>query len=130
MIETFMVVLTVGGLISTGAWYYSKHLPQQRMRSFIRRLSPRGEFILVMLVGFGPITTLQLLGLVQSRRSGGSSGAELSNLGLVAGVVGALALLAAVLGVGKLRGWSLATFGSKVSWRGAAAGPLLFVVTW
>jgi hypothetical protein len=40
-----------------------------------------------MLVGFGPITTLQLLGLIQSRRSGGSSGAEMSNVGLVAGVI-------------------------------------------
>ena len=82
-----------------------------------------------MLVGFGPITTLQLVGLIQSRQSGGSSGAEMSNVGLVAGVIGELVILAAVLGIGKLRGWSLATFGSRISWRGAGVGILLFVVT-
>jgi membrane protease YdiL (CAAX protease family) len=101
----------------------------ERVRSFIRNLSPRGEFILVILVGFGPITILQLLGLIQSRRAGGSSGAEMSNVGLVAGIIGELAILAAVLGIGKLRGWSLATFGSRISWRDAGVGILLFVVT-
>lgn len=29
MIETFLVVLTVGGFISTAAWYYSRHLAQR-----------------------------------------------------------------------------------------------------
>lgn len=82
-----------------------------------------------MLIGFGPITTLQLLSLIQSRQNSGASGAETSNVGLVAGVIGELAILAAVLGIGKLRGWSLATFGSRISWRGAGAGILLFVVT-
>jgi len=123
-----MVVLTVGGLISAGAWHYWRNLKRQSMRSFIRRLSPRGEFILVMLVGFGPIITFQLLSLLQPARSGGSAGPAVSNAALVAGVIGALALLAAVLRIGKLRGWSLATLGFRVSWRGAAAGVLLFVV--
>jgi membrane protease YdiL (CAAX protease family) len=82
-----------------------------------------------MLVGFGPIITFQLLSLIQSRRRADSSGAEMSNFGLVMGVIGELAILAAVLGIGRLRGWSLATFGSQISRRGAAAGLLLFVVT-
>jgi hypothetical protein len=29
MVETFLVVLAVGGLISSAAWYYSRHLAQR-----------------------------------------------------------------------------------------------------
>ena len=99
------------------------------MKSFIRGLSARGEFCLVILVGFGPITFCQLLNLVRSHRVGDASGAGLSNAWLVAGVIGELMILAAILGIGKLRGWSLATFGSRISWRGTGAAIFLFVVT-
>jgi membrane protease YdiL (CAAX protease family) len=99
------------------------------VKSFIRGLSARGEFCLVILVGFGPITFCQLLNLVRSHRVGDASGAGLSNAWLVAGVIGELMILAAILGIGKLRGWSLATFGSRISWRGTGAAIFLFVVT-
>lgn len=82
-----------------------------------------------MLVGFGPITILQLLSWIQSQRNVGSPGAGISNVGLIAGVIGEAAILIAVLSIGRLRGWSLATFGFRISWGGAGAGILLFVVT-
>ena len=40
-----------------------------------------------------------------------------------------LLALAFALWVGRIRGWSLATLGSRISWKGTAAGVLLFFVT-
>lgn len=31
--------------------------------------------------------------------------------------------------IGRIRGWSLASFGSRISWKGTGAGVLLFIVT-
>ena len=81
-----------------------------------------------MLVSFGPITAWQILNLVRSH-PGKISNEEPSNLGLAAGIIGELVILAAVLAIGKLRGWSLTTFGSRISWPGTGAAILLFVVT-
>lgn len=40
-----------------------------------------------------------------------------------------LVILAVVFWIGRIRGWSFATFGLRVTWRLTAAGFLLFVVT-
>jgi hypothetical protein len=50
-----------------------------------------------MLVGFGPIVTFQLLSLLRPGQSNGPAAAGLSNVGLVVGLIGELALFAAVL---------------------------------
>ena len=39
-----------------------------------------------------------------------------------------LVLLIPILSIGELRGWSLSTFGSKISWKTTGAGILLFLV--
>jgi membrane protease YdiL (CAAX protease family) len=40
-----------------------------------------------------------------------------------------LLVLAFALWIGHIRGWSLASFGARVSWKGTGAGLLLFIVT-
>jgi membrane protease YdiL (CAAX protease family) len=39
-----------------------------------------------------------------------------------------MAILGIVLWIGHLRGWSLTTFGSQISWKNTGAGILLFIV--
>jgi uncharacterized protein len=92
------------------------------MKSFIRNLSAPAEFCLILFVGFGPFIALQLWNCVQSKR------VAISNGGVVAFPIVELVLLAAVLWIGKIRGWSLVAFGSRMSWRGTGSGILLFVV--
>lgn len=55
--------------------------------------------------------------------------AVINNAGVLGFPLVELALLLPVLWIGKLRGWSLRTFGSKISWKATGAGILLFLVT-
>ena len=80
------------------------------MTAFVRNLSVRLEFCLVLLVGFGPFVAMQLWNAVQRKPL------HMTNAGLVAFSITELILFAAVLWVGKVRGWSIAKFGFKVSW--------------
>lgn len=48
---------------------------------------------------------------------------------LITNTIFQLLLLATVLWIGRIRGWSPATFGAKISWKGTGGGVLLFVVT-
>ena len=75
-----------------------------------------------MLVGFGPFIAGQIWNFIQS----GST--EISNGGMIGFAAAELVLLAVVLWIGKIRGWSLATIGFKCSWKGTVAGVFLFVV--
>jgi len=47
---------------------------------------------------------------------------------LITNTIAQLALLTTVLYIGRIRGWSLATFGAKISWKGTGGGILLFAV--
>ncbi len=93
------------------------------MRSFIRNLTPRGEVFLVFAVCFG-------LGII--RRNIGRHlmpGAPLhGEFGLVALAIYQLLVLALVfLYIGRIRGWSFASFGFQISWKWTGLGVLLFV---
>ena len=92
------------------------------MKSFIRNLSARSEFCLVLPVGFGPFVAMQLWNVIQSKPL------HITNGGLVAVTIVELMLLVAVLWIGKERGWSIATFGFGISLRGTGGGLILFVV--
>src|SRR5262245_41667481 len=82
------------------------------MTAFARNLSVRLEFCLVLLVGFGPFIAMQFWNAVQRKPL------HMTNAGLVAFPITELILFAAILWVGKVRGWSIAKFGFKISWWG------------
>ena len=52
----------------------------------------------------------------------------INNYRLFEGPIIELILLSIVLWIGRIRGWSLATFGFKISWKSTAGGLLLFVI--
>ena len=94
-----------------------------RGKSFIRDLSARAEFCLVLLIGFGPlIIVFQLPTALQSKHL------ELTTSGTLGFPLVELVILVPVLWIGRIRGWSVATFGSRISWKGTGGGILLFVV--
>ena len=93
------------------------------MRSFIRNLTSGGEVFLVFAVCFG-------LGII--RRNIGQHlmpGAPLhGEFGLVTIAIYQLLVLALVfLYIGRIRGWSFASFGFQISWKWTGLGMLLFV---
>src|SRR5437660_9716771 len=93
-----------------------------RLRSFIRELSAPAEFCLILLVGFGPLVVFMLPNLLRVQP------AVINNAGTLGFPLVELILLIPVLWIGKLRGWSLSTFGSKISWKATGAGIVLFLV--
>jgi membrane protease YdiL (CAAX protease family) len=93
------------------------------MRSFVRNLSRPAEFCLVLLLGFGLTIGLQAWKLATSRPTTFTDGV------ILRGVILETIVLGAILQLGKIRGWSIATFGSRISWRGTGGGILLFIVT-
>ena len=97
--------------------------PFPRIKSFIRNLSARAEFCLILLIGFGPlIIVFQLPTAIQSKHL------ELTTGGTLAFPLVEVAILVPVLWIGRVRGWSVARFGSIISWKGTGGGILLFVV--
>jgi len=93
-----------------------------RLRSFIRELSVPAEFCIVLLVGFGPLVVFMLPNLLRVKP------AVINNTGTLGFPLIELVLLIPILWMGKLRGWSLSTFGSKISWKATGAGIALFLV--
>src|SRR5208283_3775545 len=93
-----------------------------RLKAIIRELSAPAEFCLILLVGFGPLMVFVLPNLPRSKPI------VVSNAGVLCFPLVELMLLIPVLWIGKLRGWSLRTFGSKISWKATGAGILLFLV--
>jgi hypothetical protein len=98
------------------------------VKSFVRNLPAPAEFFLVVLVGFwwGIIGSIRQL---LNHLSHTAQPEHVSN-GLVLCVVGMQVLVMAfTFWIGRIRGWSLSSFGSRISWKGAGAGVLLFIVT-
>jgi len=95
------------------------------MKSFIRNLSARGEFCLILLIGFGPLILIfQLPTALQSKHL------ELTTGGVLLFPLVELVILVPLLWIGRIRGWSVATFDFRISWKGTAGGVLLFVVAY
>ena len=97
----------------------------ERVKSFIRGLSGRAEFCLVLLIGFGPLILIfQLPTALQSKHL------ELTTGGTLVFPLVELVILVPLLWIGRIRGWSVATFDFRISWKGTAGGVLLFVVAY
>ena len=94
-----------------------------RIRSFISRLPVPAEFCLVLLIAFGFDYAYQLWTISRGDPILISNRLILSSLGLD------LVKLGIILWIGRIRGWSVSTFGWRISWLGTAAGLGLFIVT-
>ena len=53
---------------------------------------------------------------------------EITTGGVLAFPLVELVILVPLLWIGRIRGWSVATFGSRISWKGTGGGILLFIV--
>jgi membrane protease YdiL (CAAX protease family) len=98
------------------------------MKSFIRNLSAPTEFCIVILVFFW----WGIIGSVRqfvSHLTHTAQPEQVSNGVVLAVVTMQLLVIAFALWIGSIRGWSLASFGARVSWKGTAMGVLLFIVT-
>jgi len=93
-----------------------------RLKSIIRELSAPKEFCLILLVGFGPWIVFLLPNIMRPKP------VVLNSAGVLWFPLVELMLLVPVFWIGRLRGWSLSTFGSKISWKATGAGILLFLV--
>jgi membrane protease YdiL (CAAX protease family) len=94
-----------------------------RLRSIIRNLPAPAEFCLILFVGFAPLIIIfQFPTAFQSKHL------ELTTGGALAFPLVELLILVPLLWIGKIRGWSVTTFGSRISWKGTGGGILLFVV--
>jgi membrane protease YdiL (CAAX protease family) len=92
------------------------------MRALIRNLSPAAEFALVMFLGFGLSLLFQIWSVARHEPI------AFTNRLFLWSIIWELAILGIVLWIGHLRGWSIATFGSQISWKNTGAGFLLFIV--
>ena len=91
------------------------------MKTFIRNFPLPAEFCLVLLVGFG-------LGNIYIVRTMTRHGVmTISNSIALGLLVLKLLELGVILWIGRIRGWSVSTFGWQISWKGTAIGILLFV---
>ena len=93
------------------------------MKPFIRSLSAPAEFCLVLFVAFGLDYAYQIWTIAHGRPILINDRSVLPSLGLD------LLELGIVLWIGKIRGWSISTFGWHISRKGTAAGIVLFIVT-
>lgn len=95
------------------------------MKFFIRNLSAPAELGLITVIFFG----LQILGaataIASQLKAAAQRQVQIGNPVVLRTVVLELAALAATLWIGSIRGWTLATFGARISWKGAGAGVLL-----
>jgi membrane protease YdiL (CAAX protease family) len=98
------------------------------VNSFIRNLSAPAEFFLVVLVCFwwGIIgSTKQFV----SHLTRAAQPEQITNSLVLWVVIMQLLVMAFAFWVGRIRGWSLATLGARLSWKGTGAGVLLFIAT-
>ena len=108
------------------------------MKSFIRNLSLPTEFCLVLFICFGLSIAASLIWIInhvgQASQShagsivhpGNKDVIQLKDGDVVFSVVLQMITLGTTLWLGRIRGWSLATFGLRVSWKWTGAGVLLF----
>jgi uncharacterized protein len=98
------------------------------MKSLIRNLSAPAEFCLIVLVCFWWGIAGSAKQLV-SHLGDTAKPEQITNDLVVYVMILQLLALAFAFWVGRIRGWSLATLGSRISWKGTGAGVLLFFVT-
>ena len=98
------------------------------MKSFIRNLSAPAEFCLVLLVCFWWGIAGSAKQFV-SHLKDTAQPEQITNGLVFCVVIMQLLAMAFAFWVGRIRGWSLATLGSRLSWKGTGAGVLLFIVT-
>lgn len=100
------------------------------MKSFVRNLSAPTEFCLVILICFGLTIIGTLFWLVRHLPvfpplpAGGVI--HLDDRSVIEGIILRVLPLGVVLWIGRVRGWSLATFGFQISWKWTAVGMVLF----
>ncbi len=112
--------------VASRRWLSLFRLKHYAMKSFICNLTPRGEVFLVFAIYFGLGIIMQTIG--RHLMPGAPLHGEFSNLGLVALAIYHLLVLALVfLYIGRIRGWSFASFGFQISWKLTGLGVLLFV---
>ena len=92
-----------------------------RVKSFIRNLPAPTEFCLILFIGFGLGIVYQCWAIAFRHPISISDRHVLPNLGLD------LLYLGIILWIGRIRGWSISTFGWRISWKGTAGGILLFI---
>ena len=68
------------------------------------------------------------MAIARQLKHGVPSQVKFRNSAVLRTVILELVAIAAILWIGSIRGWSLATFGSHVSWKETGAGALLFAV--
>ena len=96
------------------------------MKAFIRNLSSPAEFCLVIVICFG-LSIFTSVREAVSHLMHGTKPFQLSN-GMALWLVSyELAAFAAVFWIGRIRGWSFASFGLRVSWKWTGAGVLLLI---
>jgi hypothetical protein len=100
------------------------------VKSIIRNFSAPTEFLLVIFICFG-LTIASCLVWITNQlyripRTPGGGVELLSNQRIIEAVVFQLLTLGIALWIGRIRGWSLATFGFRASWKWTGAGVLLF----
>lgn len=88
----------------------------------IRRLSPRGEFFLVIAICFGYLIASSLMVLLSGQRR-----FELTSGRALIGIAFELAALALTFFILRARDWRFEDLGLQFSWKAAAAGIPLFV---
>ena len=89
------------------------------LSKFIRRFSDYEEFCFIIFLLLGPPVGSELWMRYRSEH------VQFSNFHLIRLTVAEVVILAIILAIGKIRGWSLATFGAKISWKETVAGVLL-----
>ena len=98
------------------------------MKSFIRNLSTPAEFCIVVLVCFWWVIIAGVRQLA-THLTHTAEPEPITNGLLLRVIVMEILALTFAFWIGHIRGWSLATFGARVSWKGTGAGFLLFIVT-
>ena len=97
------------------------------MKSFIRNLPAPAEFFIVVSLWFDPLLLSGCFLLPKFLKSGFW---EVGNAAEIRGALFRIMALAALIWIGNIRGWSLSTFGIKISWKGTGGGILLAGVSY
>jgi len=100
------------------------------VKSIIRSFSAPTELLLVLFISFGltivHITAWIIHNVWAAQAPSSVETRPLQNDGIIFLAVMEVLTLLMVLGIGRIRGWSLATFGFRLSWKWTAVGLLLF----
>ena len=102
------------------------------MKSIIRNLTAPAEFFLIVVLWAGAFIATGTVAIVrqiqQSPVAGTATTFHVPNKGVLLQIVYELLTLSVILWIGRIRGWSLKTFGLRPSWKWTGVGILLFFV--